>query len=296
MEMENTHEAKIKFFQQRDFGEKFNVTIDFLKENFKPLFKILLMIEGPLIAIASVLSVIQQQNMMEMMSTVNQNENPFGVMGSLGTSYSLATLLSLVIMCTFPAIVIRYVFVYQNKSPETITIKDILPTLFRDSGMLFAVTLMYGIAIMIGMFIFIFPGIYFLIGFSLAYPIIFFEDKNAFDGMSRSLTLIRDNWWSTCGFLFVLYIIQMAISMLFMAPQIGVYFKQMLTTFEAADTFEPMSTTDMLINMLVTAVGTLGAYLVYTIGTIGICFQYFNLREQKESFGLMQQIDNLETE
>lgn len=290
------YQPKIKFFQQRSFGEKVNVTFDFLKENFKPLFKMLIMVEGPLIVIAAVLNVIQQQNMMEMASDITQMQSPFGMMGAMGTTYTLATALSVIIMTTFPAIIFRYIFLYQTMPPGSITFKDLLPTLFKDSGMLFGIIILYCIALVIGLFLFVIPGFYVMIGFSLAFPILFFEDKNAFESMSRSLTLIKGKWWSTFGFLLIIYFIQMAIAGLFMAPQIGVYFKQMFSSFDQEQVFTPMSNTDLLLTMAITAIGTLGAYLTYTIGSVAVCFQYFNLREKNESFGLMQEIDSLPTE
>ncbi len=292
--METTYQPRIKFFQQRSFGDKVNVTFDFLKENFKPLFKILLTIEGPLIVIAAVLNVIQQQKLMEMTSAGANADNPFAMMGAMGITYTLSMAVSVVIMASFPAIVFRYVQLYQTTPPSAIHIKQILSTLFRDSGMLFAVTILFFIAFFIGFMILFIPGIYFMIAFSLAFPIIFFEDINAFEGMSRSMSLIKGSWWSTFGFLIIIYIIQMAIAGLFMAPQMGIYFGQMFATVNPENVFEPMSVGQMLINMVITAIGTLGAYLTYSISAVAISFQYFNLREKKESFGLMQEINTLE--
>jgi hypothetical protein len=244
--------------------------------------------------IAAVLNVIQQQKLMEMTSAGANADNPFAMMGAMGITYTLSMAVSVVIMASFPAIVFRYVQLYQTTPPSAIHIKQILSTLFRDSGMLFAVTILFFIAFFIGFMILFIPGIYFMIAFSLAFPIIFFEDINAFEGMSRSMSLIKGSWWSTFGFLIIIYIIQMAIAGLFMAPQMGIYFGQMFATVNPENVFEPMSVSQMLINMVITAIGTLGAYLTYSIGAVAISFQYFNLREKKESFGLMQEINTLE--
>ena len=273
--METTYQPKIKFYQQRSFGDRINVTFDFLRENFKPLFKILILFEGPLILVYGVLSVLQQQNVLEMASNIEELQNPFAMMESMGALYTVTMALSVVIMASFPAIIFRYVHLYQTKSPDEITFKDISPTLFKDSGMLFAIIILFMIGFMIG-FLF------------------FFEDKNAIESLSRSLALIRDNWWSTFGYFFIIYIIYTAISTLFMAPQIGVYVQHMLASFDQESVFEPMSTSKLIVTMAITSIGTMGAYLAYSIVSVASCFQYFNLREKKESFGLMQEIDNQE--
>lgn len=292
--METTYQPKIKFYQQRSFGDRINVTFDFLRENFKPLFKILILFEGPLVLVYGVLNVLQQQNVLEMASNLEDLQNPFAMMGSMGALYTVTMALSVVIMASFPAIIFRYVHLYQTKSPNEITFKDISPTLFKDSGMLFAIIILFLMAFMIGFLFFFFPGIYLFVGLSLAFPVLFFEDKNAIESLSRSLALIRDNWWSTFGYFFIIYIIYIAISSLFMAPQIGVYVQHMLASFDQESVFEPMSTSKLIVTMAITAVGTMGAYLAYSIVSVASCFQYFNLREKKESFGLMQEIDNQE--
>lgn len=292
--METDYQQKIKFYQQRNFGDRINVTFDFLRENFKPLFKILILFEGPIILIYGVLAVLQQQSVLEMASDIDELQNPFAMMGSMGPLYSVTMALSVIIMASFPAIIFRYVHLYQTKSPDDITFKDISPTLFKDGGMLFAVIILFLMAFMFGFLFFIFPGIYLFVGLSLAIPVLFFEDKNAFESLSRSLSLIRDNWWSTFGYFFIIYIIYTAISTLFMAPQIGVYVQHMLSSFDKESVFEPMSTSKLVMTMAMTAIGTMGAYLAYSIVSVASCFQYFNLREKKESFGLMQEIDNQE--
>ncbi|MFT7161287.1 MAG: hypothetical protein ACI9GZ_002467, partial [Bacteroidia bacterium] len=102
--METDYQQKIKFYQQRNFGDRINVTFDFLRENFKPLFKILILFEGPIILIYGVLAVLQQQSVLEMASDIDELQNPFAMMGSMGPLYSVTMALSVIIMASFPAI------------------------------------------------------------------------------------------------------------------------------------------------------------------------------------------------
>ena len=46
----------IEFQQARDFSKKINVTFEFIKQNFKPLFKSILFIAGPPMLVGSVLA------------------------------------------------------------------------------------------------------------------------------------------------------------------------------------------------------------------------------------------------
>ena len=45
---------KIELHRQRDFSSKMNATIEFIKRNFKPLFKCIMYIAGPFVLIGSI--------------------------------------------------------------------------------------------------------------------------------------------------------------------------------------------------------------------------------------------------
>src|SRR3972149_5114405 len=58
--MEN--QEKINFRQVRDFGETFNVTVKFFRQNFKLFFQSLIFIAGPFILISAIAGAFYQSN------------------------------------------------------------------------------------------------------------------------------------------------------------------------------------------------------------------------------------------
>jgi hypothetical protein len=60
--------------------------------------------------------------------------------------------------------------------------------------------------------------VYLIVSVSLTYIVRAYEKKGFFDAIGRSFRLVRDKWWSTFGLIFVLYIVMMTISYIFLIP------------------------------------------------------------------------------
>lgn len=292
--METVYEPKIKYYQQRSFGEKINVTFDFLRENFKPLSKILLILEGPIVLVLAFLGAINQQNMIEGLSSGPQNIPDFS--NAFGTSYFLSLALTVVFIFSFFAIILRYMKLYETTSPDQITYKDILPKLFSDSGMIFGGSILYMISMFLGFMIFFFPGIYIAVAFSMAFTIIVFEGEDALGALSRSSKLIKGKWWSTFGLLFVMYLLQMIVVVMFYLPTYAVMFLQIFKQQDEIMSLEEPDVLTTIMQSVFMVIAYVGMFFSYSLSAFAISFQYFNLKEKHESYGLMQEIDKTSDE
>jgi len=69
---------------------------------------------------------------------------------------------------------------------------------------LIGAAILVGILTLIGLFLFIIPGILFFVWFSLSAQAVILEDKSAKDSLSRSKELVKGNWWKTFGVIIVI--------------------------------------------------------------------------------------------
>ena len=69
---------------------------------------------------------------------------------------------------------------------------------------LIGAAILVGFLTLIGLFLFIIPGILFYVWFSLSAQAVILEDKSAKDSLSRSKELVKGNWWKTFGVIFVI--------------------------------------------------------------------------------------------
>jgi hypothetical protein len=60
-----------------------------------------------------------------------------------------------------------------------------------------------GFVTVIGLVLCIVPGVWLLVGFAVAVPVLFSEDARGWKALSRSRDLVKGRWWPTCGLLVV---------------------------------------------------------------------------------------------
>ncbi len=65
------------------------------------------------------------------------------------------------------------------------------------SGIGLAVLL--AVLVLLGLALFVLPGVYLIIAFSLAFPVLLVEGRGGMDALSRSRELVSGHWWPTFG-------------------------------------------------------------------------------------------------
>ena len=288
---------KIVFHKIRNFSQKLNATIEFIRQNIKPLGKAVLYILGPMAILNGLLFSQYIDFAFGGMSAQDQInvQNPFDFI--FNPSYIGFIFISGFSALLNFAVIFNYMKLYQNKYPEPISVTEVLNASWKDLLPLFFLSVIAMILIMVGFIAFIIPGIYLMVAMSLSIPILFFERLGIFESIGRSFKLIKGKWWSTFGLLFVANIMMYAVSLIFMVPFYIFYFIKMLTLVEevgiTTDTTSSMFQGGMMLSVMFMF---LGSFLTYTIPMIALSFQYFNLVERRESVGLMTEIEKLETD
>lgn len=287
---------KITFHKVRDFGQKLNATIEFIRQNALPLGKSILYILGPL-AILNGLLFAQYINFA--FGTMSGQE-PMDVQNPLASIVN-PSYIGFIFLSSFSAllnfsIIFNFMKLYRKKYPEEITVVEVLNASWKNLLPLFVLGVFTTIISIFGFFAFILPGIYLMIVFSLSIPILFFEDKGIFHSIGRGFQLIKGKWWSTFGLLFVSTILMYAVSMISIVPFYAFYFMSIFSLVEetgiTAETGSWWFQGGMTLSIMFMF---LGSFLAYSIPMVALSFQYFNLVERKESVGLMSEIDQLET-
>ena len=71
------------------------------------------------------------------------------------------------------------------------------------AGSLLWLSIITGVLVLVGFILIIVPGIYLLVAFGIAVPVLMAEDRRGFNALGRSRELISDNWWHVLGCLIV---------------------------------------------------------------------------------------------
>ena len=284
----------------RDFGEKLNATIEFIRAHFKGLFRSIIFIGGPLMLITSVLMGFYQNNVMWLSTRSSQ---PIGPTDELFTDVLgvavFAMLFSTLTVALVITIINEYIVLYLEKQSNKIEPAEVWQRVKKDYLMILLSTIGYWVLVFIGGIFLAIPGIYLSITLSLIYIVQITERKGFFSAMSRCINIINGKWWSTFGINLVCWFIWGVLLYALLIPYYIVTFAELFhnisETGEAGMLNEP-SLISKVLTIFFSAVYMLGSYIAMIIPVIGVAFQYFNLVERKESTGLLQKIDSFGTQ
>lgn len=271
--------SKIEFRKVRDFGALLNVTFDYIRKNFKLLFKANLLIASPFILLAGVFMGIYQSSMFSF--AYNQDFESFGV------PFVLAMIFMIISYVIITVVTYSHLIVYKQSETGVFELDDVWQMVKKKFFLVLLTGIGYSIIVGLGFLFLIVPGIYLSIALSLIFIVRLEEEIGFFDAVSRCIKIVKHNWWFTFGLIFVVGIIQ---GFLMYALYIPNYIMMFVTAFAGIDS--ETSGLNRILYIITSLISSLGA-LLYTISTIAIAFHYYNLVERKEAPGLLEQIDEI---
>ncbi|MGC4020999.1 MAG: hypothetical protein QM734_03200 [Cyclobacteriaceae bacterium] len=305
----------IEFHRTRDFGKKINTTFEFIKQNFKPLLKSILLIAGPAVLIGSIMLGAFFSDFLAISFKGNQSAETlkyftsFSFWGQMGLMYVFLFLSYVISLATINS----YIVLYYKKKTNQIEVSEVWDNvrslLWKYLGSLLLIVLSACLIVFIGVILgivfqqisgvllailivgFVIGFIYLTVGISFVFFIQAFEGASFFDAAARSLKLVRGKWWSTFGLSFILSLIGGAISYIFIIPYYIFMLTSMMHNVQSGGAIE-MSPTLKTVSYVFFTLYYMSQMLCYSLPHVGISFQYFNLVELKESKGLLSDIEN----
>ena len=297
---------RIEFYKNRNIGERFSVAFDFLKQNWKVLYKNILIGGLPLAIIMGFL--LTRQNSMQYTAI------PFGfILPSLLSL--LMSFLTVVYMYSMTASILLHYD--RNQLTETTGWDDLKETFFRFTGKTSLITLLLFIPLLIiigiigaifyisfssswdfysdanmgivGLqvlfiilisFLFIGAIIAFAPSFTILYFPALFSGKGILQSIKMSFVLGFKNWGSLFVAILLYGILMIIVYVIFSAPF------QVITVFSGGNL--------SIISFIFATFSTIGNILTYPIMVLIFAFQYFSIVEKEEGISLKSQLDEFE--
>jgi hypothetical protein len=283
----------INLFQQRDFGDKINVTFQYVSQNFRSLGLSLLYIVGPVALIAGIASGIFQSNILDLAkrkADFDPDDNPIAVFGLMSSIFSpvfwLTIFFGILAILVVSLTTYAHMKVYARKNGEFVTVAEVWEEMQPAIGRGLIISLLGSIITGVGFLFFIIPGIYVAVVLVLALAVTVFEGTDFGSTWDRCFKLIRDKWWSTFGLVLVMGIISGIIGLIFTLPA-GI-----INFFIGAKLLPDIGGFWVVLGNVI---GTVGGTLLRSLIYVAIGFQYTNLVERQEGRGLLSAIDSIGT-
>lgn len=271
---------RINLQEVRNFSDSFTATFVFVKQEFKSLITAFAVIMLPLIFADLFVKGYTMRSL---------------ITDPLGSSKTGSDILSLVVnyfstlvlVFWLGVFVISFLRVYTDRfkvySEERITVKEVWRVMSKHLGKAFIVGVVYLLAVSVGTVMLIIPGIYVsvILIFSIYYLIL--RDNTITGSLGDSADLVKGQWWSLFGFIFILNLIISMLSYVFTIPYLVITLKSVFTR-------EPMGIYESTFGMLL---ANLGQYFLYIFTFVGIGVRFFSSLERQEHTLLLNKIEHL---
>lgn len=271
---------RINLQEVRNFSDSFTATFVFVKQEFKSLITAFAVIMLPLIFADLFVKGYTMRSL---------------ITDPLGSSKTGSDILSLVVnyfstlvlVFWLGVFVISFLRVYTDKfkvySEERITVKEVWRVMSKHLGKAFIVGVVYLLAVSVGTVMLIIPGIYVsvILIFSIYYLIL--RDNTITGSLGDSADLVKGQWWSLFGFIFILNLIISMLSYVFTIPYLVITLKSVFTR-------EPLGIYESTFGMLL---ANLGQYFLYIFTFVGIGVRFFSSLERQEHTLLLNKIEHL---
>lgn len=280
----NQNPTQIEFFKQRDLGEKITVTFEFLKQNFKEIFQILLKTVLPIVAFILIIpaffseyyiSTVKQIEYIEPIAYLVMFIYWIGFM--IASLYTQSTVLSLL---------------YQKTMVDPTNANDfnLKEAINKNFFVILWTGLLSGLIIVGCTLLLIIPGIIVGVMLSYATSAAIFEKSSPSQAISKCWSFGLTKWGSTFGLIIIMSLIGGIVGFIFTLPTVVVSTITALSGTGLQDSGIVMK----IMYYIFQLISVFGTLLVSTLSIVALSFQYANIREIKESVSIKSQISDFE--
>jgi hypothetical protein len=278
-------QQKVYLSKVRDFGENLGDTFQFIRQEFKPLFKSFLLISGVFLIGAAILNGLYQMQVRTAFDRIESKPGDFSFLTNLfNGTYFLFIIMTLIGVVAMQLTVACYMKLYEQEGTSP-TLEDVWNEFKRHFLSALGLVFVMGLLIVIGTVLCILPGIYLWVVFCPAIMIMVKEETSFSDTFSRCFELVKENFWMSLGIYLVAFLIYT-----FAAGAIGL----VIGIFTGVSSY--LTTRDVKSSMAwVTSVSNIFSYCFYIVFFVAVCLNYFSLAEKRDGFGMMKRLDSLGT-
>lgn len=269
-------EKETQFRKKRELGDILSDSFKFLKQEQKPLTSLIVTYVLPFLILYAFVQVQLQMKVFANIDLSNQE----AMIANIGPFYKnifLFSLFGIFVQSLLFGTYYSYIEIYVKKGKGNFELSEIKTNLFSNSLLALGAGIFVFIISMIGVIMFILPGIYFANTFSVIVMIVIFEKKGLGNGMSKSWKLVNSQWWNTLllNVIGILFIWVAGFILTIPAALTGVT----NTIFSIQESI-PVEYPDWY--WILTGISTVVTSLLWIVPATFLAMQYFNLDEREK--------------
>ena len=287
-----SQKPKIALYVKRPFGDKLNATMDFIKENWKPMLKFSTYLILPLCLIQAISMNGIMGGTMGFAAAKETGANPLEAIGAqFWVNYGL-----------------MQIYNQREERLAGVTFADLKPFLFRNIKrllvmVLFYIVLIIAVSIVIGILVAASPFTLLLtiplliacaVPLALFTPIYLFEEIGIFAAFQKTFRLGFATWGGVFGVSLVMGLISSVLQGVTTTPwYIATIVKYFFMLSDTQNELTISAGYSFMVYLLA-IIQTFGAYLSMIFSLIGIVYQYGHASEVVDSISVESEIDKFE--
>lgn len=270
-------EEKIKFKKKREVGEIISDSFTFIKQEYRPVLKLVVTYVLPFLVLYAVVLVYLQKNVISKIDftdaeTLKANIGPFY------TNILLFSVFGIFVQALLVSAYYSYIEAYVEKGPGNFDLSEVTPSLFSNGLLALGAALAMFVVVMFGFILFFVPGIYFANTFSIVIAVYIFEKKGFSNAFARSMFLVNRQWWNTFLLNIVGILIIWVAGFVLSIPSL---IAGISTNMLDGETTIAANYPDWY--WLVTGITTVVSSVLWIVPYTFLAMQYFNLNERFQS-------------
>jgi hypothetical protein len=278
-------QQKVELRKIRDFSENINDTFLFITQNFKPLVISFLTIAGMFLLATSIINGVYQSQFGNIFKDIiygtrSPQMSPFVWFNG---TYFLLPFFSWISVNAMHVVVIGYMKLYEQKQNEAPTTQEVWEVFKKYYLKVLVYTIPIFLLTIVGFFLCVLPGIYFMVVFLPFTSILMMEDQTFKGAYDRCFTIIRNNFWMSLAIYLVMYIIYSFSSGIISAGLAIV--TGLLSYFTTRDISSTIG--------IATSVLHVFTYIFSIIFNVSVVLNYFTLTEMYDGTGMLKRLDQL---
>lgn len=284
----------IEFKKQRDFGELLSDTFNFIRDEFKPYMKTVLIISAPSLVLFLIGMVFYSYTAIDSL-IINENYllgYTFKDPGLFFSSLILYMFTFFLAMMYMSSSTLHYIKSYINNTGNA-NFEEVRRNVNQTIFGYVALGFLKWITLLIAMFLCFLPVLYFMVPMYVAFSIYVFEkQQNATDSYGKSYSLINEDFWLGIGLVVVIAILYYVITLAFSIPS-TIYSYLKLGVF--SDSIDPGSISYSVdpVFMIINIISTFFSVFLNLIPITAGVFLYFHLNEKRNFTGTYERISNI---
>lgn len=270
----------------RPFAETVSATFEVIRLCFKPLMTVMLKVAGPLIVLSAIgTEYTDRESMVNVfLSFMGMAETPETIPTWLIVATLIVDVLASLVASTVAVI---YVLEYHRlkRAPTAEEVQQAVQGIWMRAIVGWTAVILL---VLLGYVLLIIPGIYLSIALSLAIVVQFAEQATVGEAVSRSRTLVRNDWWWALLFLVLLYCCAAIVSFVASLPGTIILLVETMTKDTAS---EKIMTIVQALGSAIRVVANVVTTGVTSLFATALVVLYYREVERTEGGGLLERLN-----